>query len=505
MNSEQFEGVFLRLGRSSRESSPSARINKFGRPSIGQFGIGFIAAVPFAETIRVETASEKCKQVHGVQIRCLEIMESSEAKDLEARQLEEKGANGAGAAKDSPQVTNEPPAEFKFPGWDRDRVEGDPRSFTSVQLENLTRLAYDSVDAQLRGGWYQPKRERKKPITRAMREAFVTNWLSRILPLGYTDPEGDKKLQDTLRGLLSPNYYPIRVTVNGRRIHRPLAEPVLVGDAFTLTGESGNWKAKGILWSPQEVISPFFLRGIPMRVSDMAIGQPSYFDLNEMGRVYGKLQHIAGEVHLQGFSDVLSLDKQSLKGSPQSDEFFPRIREKVTQFEALLQQKATVMEDVRDLKRSLDAQYPDRMKTPTLAPVLVAGERAKELIARAKRAGITVEETEGDEIFVPRGERSFTIGRHLGTDLLRIGKGKRQIRVVVEPHKAVLSDSELVRSILAEGDSLRIQGSHVLLSEDAWALGNLRMMVLLRIAVREGKLDKEQVQWLVESLRELYE
>lgn len=486
MDEKQFERVFLQLGSSSRrtEGRP-ARRNKYGRRVIGQFGIGFIAAVPFANRIIVETATESCRHVHGVEINCSAIMSGSNPEDY---------------------------AHFDFAGWNRDRTANDPPSFTSIRLQDLTRLAYDSIDAELRGGWYQPRAERRKPIDRERREEFVTNWLSRVLPLGYSLPEKAQReeestgeLREELKQLLPKGYYPLQVHVNGKRIYRPLPEAVFKGNIFELEGESGPWKARGILWSPQEIITPFYLRGIPMRIGDMAIGRPEYFRLNEVGRVYGKLQHIAGEVHLEGFGHLINLDRQSLKGSAQTDEFFGKIQQLVAKFESSLQEKAHVMQRARDLKKRLDANISNTYREPSLASVLTARSEAEKLVTKARELGIQVEETDDDVIEVPKGERSVKIGRRLGEELLTVRVGNSQVRIVVEQGVDSMTDAALAHAVMVGGDSLTITGPHPLLAHDQWAIANARLLAVLRRGHVQGVLDHNQITWIIKELGGLYQ
>jgi hypothetical protein len=512
MDSGTFEKVFLRLGSSSRAIPRPKRLNQYGRPLIGRFGIGFIAAVPFAEKIRVETATEHCAQVHGVEIDCSEIMESKDVTGLQ-------GAEGEGVSV-SPSEVGEAPVGadlpgFKFPGWDRDRVRSDPKSFTVVTLESLTRKAYDSLDAELQGGWYQPRGERKKSkITKARRTEFVTRWLSRILPLGYEGPKGEAAIRKALGQMLAPDYYPLRVTVNGERLYRPLAKCVYPVDPapFTLKGERSNWKAKGILWSPQEVIKPYYLRGVAMRVSDVAVGKPSYFNINEVGRVYGKLQHIAGEIQLVGFQEYLNLDRQSLRGDEATDELIEQIQNKIIAFEHDLQTKAAVMQQARNLKKAIErsrARKKKRRRRGTqehgFADVLVAGRVAGEIAARAREAGIEVTETEGNELEIPKGERELRIGKRVGEDLLLIGRGSKQIPVEIRDQGDRMDDEQLAKAVLEPSEKLRLRGGHTLLADDAWAVSNLRLLAILHLASREGVLDEAQIRWLIRELKGLYE
>ena len=475
MTAEQFENQFLTIGASTKRDSNNKRPrNRFGRTVIGQFGIGFIASVPFAKQVVVETKALDDPLIHGVRIDCSEIL-SGVAVGIEK--------------------------EFEFEGWDRPANASDKPKFTRVTLEGLTKQAYDSLDASIVGGWYQNRKDRKTPSNK-QRNDFLTNWLSRILPIGYEGARIPEKLRKTFNGFLAKDYVAAKVTINGDALIRGLAVFEQVGDAFELKGD--GWRAEGILWSPQESIQPVHLRGIAIRVGDMSIGEPEYVGLNTVGRVYGKLQHIAGEVHVEGLEGDLQLDRQDFYYTAATDDFKEQLRKLIARFEGTLQDKASVMQEFRNLKKTIDIETKQEKAKVVVAPILKAPEMLEELTARAKSKGIKVERTSSRKLEVPKGERTLSVGRDIGEELLTITVHGRRIRVEARDG-AIISDEDLIEAVL-DGPKTKIvlPGAHPMLARNEYALANIRVLAVLKVLYDDGTLLRKHVAAILEALSTTY-
>lgn len=477
MTAEQFENQFLTVGASSKRDPDSKKRprNRFGRTIIGQFGIGFIAAVPFAKHVVVETKTVDDPLIHGVRIDCSEILSGV----------------SVGIEK-----------EFEFEGWDRPASSSDKPKFTRVTLEGLTKQAYDSLDASILGGWYQTRKDRNKTVSNERRNEFLNNWLSRILPIGYEGARIPEKLQKTFNGFLAKDYVPAKVTLNGDVLVRGMAEFEQVGDAFDLKGE--GWHAEGILWSPQVSIQPVHLRGIALRVGDMSIGEPEYLGLNTVGRVYGKLQHIAGEVHVEGLEGDLQLDRQDFYYTAATDEFKEQLRKLIGRFESSLQDKASVMQEFRNLKKTIDIESKQEKTKVEVAPILKAPELLEELTARAKSKGIKVERTTNRKLEVPKGERSLSVGRDIGEELLTITVNGRRIRVESRGDDLIDDDSLLAAVLDGPKTKIIIPGAHPMLSRNEYALANIRVLAVLKVLNDEGTLPRKHVAAILEALSATY-
>lgn len=476
MSAEQFENQFLTIGASSKRQVNNKRPrNRFGRTIIGQFGIGFIASVPFAKQVVVETKALDDPLIHGVRIDCSEILSG---------------------------VTVGIEKEFEFEGWDRPANASDKPHFTRVTLEGLTKQAYDSLDASILGGWYQTRKDRSKAPSNERRNEFLTNWLSRILPIGYEGARMPEDLAKTFNGFLAKDYVAAKVTLNGEALVRGLADFEQVGDPFELKGE--GWSAEGILWSPQESIQPVHLRGIAIRVGDMSIGEPEYLGLNTVGRVYGKLQHIAGEIHVDGLEGDLQLDRQDFYYTAATDDFKEQVRKLIARFEGSLQDKASVMQEFRNLKKTIDIETKQEKAKVAVAPILKAPEMLEELTAKAKSKGIKVQRTASRKLEVPKGERSLSVGRDIGEELLTITVHDRRIRVEARG-TGIIDDDALLAAVL-DGPKTKIviPGAHPMLTRNEYALANIRVLAVLKVLCDEGTLPRKHVAAILEALSATY-
>lgn len=479
MSQEEFDNEFLNLGRTSKSLLPSGEVrrNRFGRPILGQFGIGFISAIPFSKEVLVETKRRDDDSVFGVRIDC--------------------GAILTGTA---PGEEN----SFTFPGWTRSPQPEDPDKFTRIEMIGLNRTAYESIDASILGGWYETRQRRSVPISSKRRKDYLKHWLSRILPLAYEDATTDSELSGALKALLPTDYIPALISVDGQRLRRELPEPRLI-DKFDLAGTNGHWRARGVLWSPQQAIEPVYARGIAVRVGDMSIGEPAYLGLNQMGRVYGKLQHITGEVQVTGLEPDLQLDRQWFYPTPATDEFLDAVRRRITELESRLQKKATVMQRFRTLKKDVDAVSTRAPSKARVAPILKVPDRLQKLTEEARAVGIRLRMVEGDSLVVPKGERHLTIGTRYGAQLLKVRTSARVVTFEVSDKGAPMTTERLVDCLLAsEGPRVTLDGPHVLISTDDAAIANLRLLAVLREAVAQKTLQRSQVEKILEELTEAY-
>jgi hypothetical protein len=479
MSTEEFDNEFLNLGQTSKWSPALTEIrrNRFGRPILGRFGIGFISAIPFAKEVLVETKRREDDSVSGVRIDCGAII------------------NASGPGEEN---------SFTFPGWSRSPTADDQDKFTRVEMLGLNRQAYESMDTSIKSGWYQTRESRAMQIDDIRRQEYLRNWLARIVPLGYRDAESSENLVEPLKKLLPADYIPSTITVNGQKLKRVLPEARLV-DEFELGGHGKTWGAKGVLWSPFEAIDPVYARGVAVRVGDMAVGEPGYLSLNMIGRVYGKLQHIAGEVQVWGLEPDLQLDRQWFYPTPATDEFSEGLRKKITEFESRLQKKATVMQKFRLLKKDVEAVSTHAPIDPQVAPILKLSERVKELVEQAKDAGIHVRIKDDDTLVVPKGESRLTIGRNFGAQLLRVKLGRRVVAFDVSETGEPLTTKQLVDCLLdSDRTKVVITGPHVLISLDDSAIANLRLLAALKESMTTRHLTREQVESLLDDLTLTY-
>ena len=478
MNEDQFNQEFLSLGSTSKKPKESGgpQINRFGRQIIGQFGIGFISSIPFANEVIVETRDLDSSMVHGAKINCREILEGTT-----------KGTE----------------TSFELDGWNRPPDSSEDKTFTRVSLQGLTKQAYDSIDSTIQGGWYQYRRQRKLIIGNGTRIEFLRNWASRILPLGYDEVKVSDDLGLILKGLLPEKYIPALMLVNEKPVSRLLAEDVMIEGPFELNGPT--WRARGVLWSPRKTITPVYTRGIAIRIGDMSIGEPSYLGLSEVGRVYGKLQHIAGEIHVEGLQSDLQLDRQYFYYTQATSDFLEQVRKRITSFESKLQKPAHVMQKFRNLNKAIKKTKERTSGKEKVAPILEASKLLEQLEKEARESGIQVKKSPGSNLEVPSGEKSVDIGTKVAEELLQIRFEGKPVKIVITEKQSPMNIDSIIASI-KDTSSGRIifSGPHRLISDDEWAQANVRWLITLQGAYRKDRLTEEQIRWIIEKVTETF-
>lgn len=496
MDSRQFEEKFLTVGATTKIGD-YAKINSKGRRIIGRFGVGFLSILPFAEQVSFETRHRGAGIVHGAKVLGSKFLSTQDNK--------------------SPEDVSRVDIE----GWDRAPSPDEQESFTRITLTNLTRLAHETLDASLLKYGFRFYRDRDDPITNEEKIKFLKFWIARVAPLGYvregrnSEVEVDEDLlphvpldtpiTEELKECLPRGYAPIQVIFNGKQLKRVYDSKPRLKRAVNLQGANGSWKAEGVLWSPREIIHPPALRGIAVRVADVSIGFPGYLEINEKGRVYGKLQHITGEVHVEGLEADIEITRDRFSPSAAAEDFRDQMHGLIIQFERDLQKPAKVMEEVRRFKKGMMHANPDERPSSGIAPVVAARTELQRLMTQAKQVDINVEVSPTSEFKVPRGEREIKVGRAFIDRLGVLRAGDREYRIEVQNHKADVTTSELLEGALRSPEGvLFIAGPHVLLSGNEWGLANTKVLASLAQCVRGKVITKTQAAQFLEHLAEFY-
>lgn len=508
MDEATFNEVFLNVGRSNKTEEKE---NRMGRPLIGQFGIGFISALPFCEEVIVETRIEGSDKVSGTAIRSRTILENLEPDEDD----------------ETPQPSND--HEFPVDGWQREAIKSDARSFTRVVLNGLTSLAVESIDAKWSGGYHAiGRRKDKAKISDDERLEFLAEWLSRILPLGYPDSAakcfgGDaedkqhEKLRETLldllRKTLPKGYTPAVITFNGKPLHRRLSDihfpPLGKGEGpqlLTYTGQKGTWMAVGVVWSPLEPIDPVWTRGVAIRVADMSIGDPQYWGLASGAKYYGKLQHITGEFHVTGLNGGLRLDREGFIPGAATDEFLSKVRLDIARMDGALQDIASVVQQVRVVKKQVEAAMPKLATIPKEPTALARGAPYLERLAQdAETRGVKVERRKAKEaIAVPTGERRLRIDSAIGDALVSFKAGKDAVRITVDDGKPKPADAFANALLQSKPGNIAIAGRHEMFTSPSDFRAYLRLLAVLRIARDRDVLTDRQVVQMLEILEQTF-
>jgi hypothetical protein len=328
MSQEDFQ-TFTRIApaRHMHNSSPT-----YDRPIVGRFGIGYLAAFPFCESLTVETTQALSMEEIEATFPCHEYMDQTK----QFRPIDEVEVQATVRSRRSRSLYH--------------------RQRTRLTLNGLTRQARDylvavDVAERARAGrkvdtiWHWPGDQRLR-------------WqLGLTLPIPWTPPGSPKEWTEAdhyaeewevLLGMNRSEKDPgFRVYLDGELLQRPwpagrgssAAELhclnsgekndnivfLTMKDAEELVGHARGWpkdrvlKFRWLILTPTSgTVEPDELRGILLRLRKVALGLPIPF--NQLPNVVKLKTEVRSywEIHLlDGFDELITLDRSSLKQSIQ--------------------------------------------------------------------------------------------------------------------------------------------------------------------------------------------
>ncbi|GEM_PF-3474630 len=283
MTPQQFD-YFLTIAGTSREPRPSPR---FRRKRIGQFGVGFLAAFPFADELEIRTTAENSDTLLVAVIPSKRFVSTREvSKEFSVE-----------------EVTQIPiqVVEILDP---RQRT----RHYTSVTLHGLTELAKSFLV-------HVPKQSsgrRPKPISSPIEQL---KWeLQDTLILDF--PPGSEVAQK-----LGQRPTGMEVYLDGTKLYRN-EPPGEILDWHGKSGQPSGLRLDGmtiryVVTSPWEPIVPNELRGLKIRVDNVGIGKRETFDLGVHAGALPRLIWLSGEIHIdEGARSFLALSREGFTNAP---------------------------------------------------------------------------------------------------------------------------------------------------------------------------------------------
>ena len=266
-----------------------------GRVRIGQFGIGFLAVVPFCETMRIETTVQNSDVV------------------IEA----ELPAHKYGELKPLPGDIQEI-GTIDIPGREIQVSNRRAESGTKITLEGLTDLAL---------AYFGPHKAARAYSIRQNGGVEKLTWeLQQYLPLEHwPDSDAGKYLA------YEPTPVPLHVYLNGAKLHRNLPTGVVLEQGREkLTESDDSVEFKFALLHNWKPVKPEEARGIQFRVRNVGIGLPTYLGLGVGGKVFSRLTWIFGEVQvLEGLDEALSISRDSFVWTKLYEKFEKFVRDRI--------------------------------------------------------------------------------------------------------------------------------------------------------------------------------
>ena len=309
MTTEDFD-YYLRIAARSRRARGTSR---FGRQRIGQFGIGFLSVFPFCCTMRITSTVENSDATFTAFIDAEKYVRPSDS-IVDVGSIEVRGAD-----RRDPSIRRKHGTSITLVG-----LTGLVKQYLEIRAD-ANRRSVESWDWSRRLRWQ----------------------LGQILPLEYAPGS-------VLAPILATDpVTPMEVRLNSTKLYRNEIEgaEVLEFCAEPVTLTSGVRFTHAIV-TPRGAISPREARGLQLRFRNVGIGEPTYFGLNIVGRLYPKLQWLGGEVHvIEGLDDELSMDRSNFTWSPRYEDLSRYFLERVGRLAGTVETEHYAVRDIQDFVR----------------------------------------------------------------------------------------------------------------------------------------------------------
>jgi len=283
MSESEFKDEYLHIGFFKE---PSNIEDEQGRMRIGTFGIGFLAPLPYCRLLRIITKkSGKQFALEG---------------EIKADNFFTKGN----------WDIKEEEVEYKIYKSDLPIDEGE----TIIILEDIKEQIHEELT-----------RETKVRRTVEGRGYEKFKWtLAQYCPIEY--PTNQVDLRKFFR---VAKRVPMKLWLDGERLYRNVPKGVSI-----LEKESkkfGDIDLQYMIMTPFKTVQPEEMRGLQLRLRDVAIGFPRDFDVTKLGRVLGKLNMLYGEVHIQsGLDNALLVNRDSFNFTEDVSQMYEFFRDRLT-------------------------------------------------------------------------------------------------------------------------------------------------------------------------------
>jgi hypothetical protein len=281
MTKEEFD-FYLRIAGQKRGKRETP---KFGRKRIGQFGVGFLAILPFCETLQILSTAENSEEIFTANIPASKFFKQD------------------GKAIDVGEIT--------VPG----KIERNPRlksdHYTQIRLLNITDLAK-------RYFHQKPLTDKKDWI--ASRSAMERlKWeMQEDLPLSF--PDGSK-----INEILTyPEPVSMEIYLQDEKLFRNCCEGQLL-DSRELTVE--GIRLRYAIITPWKAVKPDNLQGLKLRLNNVGVGPRTLFDADRP-RKFSRMHWLSGEVQvLSGLDSAITLSRDAFVAVPEYEVMSRRLAE----------------------------------------------------------------------------------------------------------------------------------------------------------------------------------
>jgi len=378
MTREEFQ-FYLRIAGQRRGKRETL---KFGRKRIGQFGVGFLAILPFCETLQIRSTTENSEEIFTAEIPAAKFFKQD------------------GKAVDV--------GEVEVPGEVEKSARLKTEHFTEISLLQLSGLAkrYLSQKAQT---------EDKNWVASWPALARLKWEMQEDLPLAFPEKS---KLNDILA---YPEPIGMEVHFQGERLYRNQSEGEVI--------DKGEETVDGITFryaiiSPWKGVKPFDLRGVKMRLNNVGIGRREVFGI-DISRQYSRLHWLSGELQiLRGLDAAITLSRDAFLATPE----YEAMREKIA---SILRKWAFYVERVDEAARDMTKHLRGGKQVAVAAKKTILEKNIKALTERGFTVRKVAKESSNTDapVTVDRAKKEVVVyEEHPGLeDVILIGNRKYKI------------------------------------------------------------------------------
>lgn len=329
MTQEEFD-FYLRIAGQRRGKIETP---KFGRKRIGRFGVGFLAILPFCETLQITSTAENSEEIFIASIPASKFFK-------EDRKTVDVG-------------------QVMVPGELRRNSKFKSAHFTQIRLLKLSDLA-------LRYFNQKPLTDKKDYISSRSQMERLKWDMQEDLPLSF--PEGSK-----LNKILAyPEPVGMEIYLQDEQLFRNCCDGELI--------DSGEHNIEGVhfryaIYTPWKGVKPYDLYGLKLRLNNIGIGPRTVFDADR-SRKFSRMHWLSGEVQvLSGLDGAITLSRDSFAPVPEYEAMASFLRKIMIKW-------AYYVEDVDVASRDMTKHIHGGKQVSVAPKKTIVEKNIKTLVAR---------------------------------------------------------------------------------------------------------------------------
>ncbi|HMN26421.1 MAG TPA: ATP-binding protein, partial [Ignavibacteriaceae bacterium] len=457
MNEEDFS-FYLRIAGKSRKKD--SQQTKAKRNIVGQFGVGFLSALPFCQRYIIETKRKGTDEVVHATISSTEYFKN----EFNAIDVDEIPINGS--------------------------TKSDPNAFAD-QYTRIRLVGFSKLTKAFFNSAYSVGNKRNTINNYAPMELF--KWeLCEYLPLNYDDSNPlSKKLN---RAFKSGSILPFNVYFNDKPLYRNIhAKNIL--EISEEEKRIGEIKFTYFILSNYDPIVPTEARYLMLRNLNVGVGARTTFDLGMDGKVYGKLAHLTGEINVtEGLNDLISVSRDKFNFSPDYEKLKEFLRQRLAKW-------ANELDSYKSSEKSL-SDLQDEKRVSNLESL--KKDKISKEIATLRSKGFNlkkVEDVSGKSIVkLDAAKKEIVLSNDIESFTKSISILGRKYKLVAEKWEL---DSKFP-AIYMEGRTVHVNESYPLFKNSSQFDTFLKIHILWYEYLNDDKISRKAYDEFIADLLNLF-